>query len=162
MANTGDSNTIPASILDRLTRDRSARHSPGERTRAVKDFRDAVRRDLENLLNTRYRCSSWPPAQQELDQSLVNYGIPDFTGASFNDPDSQREFRRVIERAIHRFEPRLKRVKVSLRETGYARDRVLRFRIDATLQYARISQPVAFETALDPTSNAFTVGNAPR
>lgn len=158
-----DSGLHAASLLDRLTRDRAPVRTVGaHQLRAARTFRDAVRRDLENLLNTRYRCSSWPPALHELEQSLVNYGIPDFTGASFNDPNSQREFRRVIERAIQRFEPRLKRVKVTLRESGYARDRILHFRIDATLQVGRLSEAVAFETALDPTSNAFTVGTAPR
>jgi type VI secretion system protein ImpF len=153
-----------AGLLDRLTGEPfQVGTDPFARARAVRALRDSVRRDLENLLNTRFRCLSWPPALKHLERSLVNYGIPDFTGAAFNDPGNQREFRRVIERVISQFEPRLKRVRVTMGDGAYARSRIMHFRIDAELMVdGRSVEPVAFETAMDPTNASFSVGASAR
>lgn len=65
-----------------------------------------MRRDLENLLNTRQRCRGWPEGCDELSLSTVNYGIPDLTGADLASAERREEFRATIEDVIRRFEPR--------------------------------------------------------
>jgi type VI secretion system protein ImpF len=117
-----------------------------------------VRRDLESLLNTRWRCRSWPPGLDELEQSLVNYGIPDFSAASFGDPVNQRDLRRIIELSIKRFEPRLRNIRVILVERGGVQDRLLHFKIEAELSDGVERRLIAFETALDTSSASFQVG----
>ena len=62
------------------------REAPRSRNQVLRELKQSVRRDLENLLNTRVRCIPLPPELKELKQSLVNYGIPDLTGASLGDP----------------------------------------------------------------------------
>ena len=72
------------SVLDRLIDDDpQVRHeAQRNRNQLLRDLKLAVRRDLENLLNTRVCCATWPRELTELQQSLVNYGIPDLSGAS--------------------------------------------------------------------------------
>jgi type VI secretion system protein ImpF len=143
------------SLIDRLSLDRGG----GDRARSRREIEDLVRRDLEKLLNTRWRCRSWPPGLDELEKSLVNYGIPDFTGASFGDAESQRELRKILEKCIQHFEPRLRMARVTLQQRS-RQDRTLRFRIEAELRGEDTRQPVAFETALDPATARFNVGFA--
>lgn len=148
------------SVLDRLIADRGARGGRLSPMQASRELHESVRRNLENLLNTRWRCVSWPPDLDELERSLVNYGIPDFTGAAFNDPISRREFRRILEISIRHYEPRFGNVRVNIVESEKKEDRTLRFRIDGVL--GADGEAVAFETALDPTTATFRVGQLGR
>lgn len=162
MADPRNDEPVAIPLLDRLILD-DGRTALRGRTASLRDVRDSVRRDLENLLNTRWRCTSWPPDLSELNRSLVNYGIPDFTGATFHDPVSQREFARILQRAIEHFEPRLKTVTVGSPSGRYdPQDRTLRFRIDATLRMGGSSEQVSFETALDPSNARFRVATSRR
>lgn len=145
--------SLVPSLLDRLIQGSA---SP-LRGHTLTQLREGVRRDLEDLLNTRRRCFSWPSDLRELDVSLVNYGIPDFTGVHFGSPDSQEEFRRVLQRAIERFEPRLARVAVTLVKDPQGMDRTLRFRIEAVLRTRPVPEQVVFDSTLEPLSAAFEV-----
>lgn len=157
---------ISAPLLDRLIGGvpQTGRGDGGREAASVRALRQSIQRDLESLLNTRWRCKSWPPRMDELEQSVVNYGIPDFTGASFDNPMSQRDFRMIIMSAIKRFEPRLHNVKVSLMSGGAGGDetRTLRFRIEASVQGTEGWQNVAYETLMNPTDATFTVKGSGR
>ena len=89
---------------------------------------------------------------RELDQSLVNYGIPDFTGANLSSPDSRAQFVRVIEAVIRRYEPRFKAIRVSLSDNVEPLDRTLRFRIDAVVYAEPAPETVVFDSALEPVT----------
>jgi type VI secretion system protein ImpF len=123
----------------------------------LRDLKQAVRRDLENLLNTRRRCLPWPPELKELEQSLVNYGIPDFTGANLGSAHDRELFRRTLEAVLATFEPRFKSVKVHLLEGAEPLDRTLRFRIDALLHAEPAPEPVVFDSTLEPSTGTFQV-----
>jgi type VI secretion system protein ImpF len=116
-----------------------------------------VRRDLENLLNTRARCLSWPPSLVELPASLVNYGLPDFTNTyarAVQDPDT---LSKAIQFAIEQFEPRLRNVRVELLKGDVATERALRFRIDATLYVDPVEDKVFYSSSLEPITGNFEV-----
>lgn len=153
-----DQQLVP-SVLDRLLDDEpgNTREAPKHRNQVLRELKESVKRDLENLLNTRWRCVSWPPNLDELDVSLVNYGIPDFTGIRFASPNDQEEFRKVIETVVRRFEPRFKRVKVELVSNADALDRTCRFRIDALLHAEPAPEPVVFDTTMEPVTGDFEV-----
>src|SRR5688572_29401729 len=120
------------SVLDRLMH--LDPRGPGRgRGQLQRDLKEGIRRDLEDLLNTRWRCSSWPPNLEELELSLVNYGSPDFTGANLGSPTNQEDFRRILQRVIQRYEPRFSGVTVALLKNPDPMDRTLRFRIEALL-----------------------------
>jgi len=149
--------------------DRLIDHDPGNRRepprgplQIVKELKQAVRRDLENLLNTRWRCKAWPPNMDELDVSLVNYGIPDFTGANLAVAPAREEFRRIIELVIRRYEPRFKSVRVELVENSDETDRTMRFRIDAVLFAEPEPEPVVFDSVLEPTTSSFEITRSSR
>lgn len=133
-----------------------------DRPHSARELKQSIRRDLENLLNTRWRCTAWPPNLNELKRSLVDYGLPDFSGAGMGSAANREVFRRIIERAILEFEPRLKRVSVELTGDKESLDRVLRFRISAVLQANPAPEPVVFDSALEPLSATFEVKGAGR
>src|SRR3954454_17631992 len=115
------------SVLDRLIdHDPQVRKEAAQnRNQLLRDLKQAVRRDLENLLNTRIRCVPWPAELKELKQSMVNYGIPDLTGASLGSGKEREEFRRTVQAVIAIYEPRLKKLSVSLRDRADALDRTI-------------------------------------
>lgn len=156
-----DQSVLP-SMLDRLLdpNPEQARDAPRARGQALAELRSSVGRDLENLLNTRQRCLSFPPELTELDQSMVNYGIPDFSGANFATPQGRQEFQIAIERAIRRFEPRFKTVKVSLRENLEPEDRTIRFRIEALMYAEPAPEQMVYDSFIDPVTRDFSVVNS--
>lgn len=147
------------SVYDRLIDDdiSSMRDSPKSRNQILRELKQSVRRDLENLLNTRWRCAAWPSDLEQLDLSLVNYGIPDFTGANMGTAANRDNLRRIVERALKSFEPRFKSVRVELLENREREDRILRLRIDALLYAEPAPEPVIFDSQLEPSSATFEV-----
>src|SRR5690349_3076064 len=107
MARIRDDQPLIPSVLDRLLDDDPAnsQEAPKSRSQVLRELKQSVRRDLENLLNTRWRCVSWPPNLDQIDLSLINYGIPDFTGVNMAAPSERERLRQVIERIIRKFEP---------------------------------------------------------
>jgi type VI secretion system lysozyme-like protein len=153
---------LQASVLDRLIHSESKQPAGRAPTHSLRDLKQSIRRDLENLLNTRWRCTSWPPNLNELGKSLIDYGIPDFSGSALGSSVNREEFRRIIERAIQRFEPRLRNVKVDLVESNEPLDRVLRFRINALVQADPVPEQVVFDSALEPLTSNFEVKGSGR
>jgi type VI secretion system protein ImpF len=147
------------SVLDRLLDDDPGHEAepPTNRTQLLRELKQAVRRDVENLLNTRQRDVVPPPGLTELATSLVDYGIPDFSGTGPVAVKDREEFARVIEGVIRRYEPRLVKVAVVLQSNAESLDRTLRFRIDALLRADPAPEPVVFDSILEPASGAFAV-----
>lgn len=147
------------SVLDRLldAEPHISREAPRGSSQVHRELKLAVRRDLENLLNTRRRCLPWPAGLKELRQSLVNYGIPDFTGTSLGTPDDRQEFCRTLQGLLRQYEPRFKTVSVTLLNNAEPLDRSLRFRIDALLLANPAPEPVVFDSLLEPASGTFIV-----
>jgi type VI secretion system protein ImpF len=159
MAKVREDQPVVSSVLDRLLDDepQSGRDAPKSRNQILRELKTSVCRDLENLLNTRWRCVSWPPDLDQLDVSLVNYGIPDFTGRNMSLDEERQKLREVIEQVIRRFEPRFKSVNVKMLKNNDAFDRTLRFRIDAVLHAEPAPEPVVFDSQLEPASATFEV-----
>src|SRR5205085_8541970 len=116
------------------------------RAQLLRDLKQAVRRDLEDLLNTRRRNLVPPPVLPELAASLVAYGIPDFSGTGPTSSKDREAFCRAIEEVIRRNEPRLVRVGVELVSNPEPVDRTLRFRIDALMRADPAPEPVVFDS----------------
>jgi type VI secretion system protein ImpF len=143
------------SLLDRLSRD-VAKGSPTGSI-SLRSLKESVRRDLENLLNTRRRAAPWPPSYEELDLSLYNYGIPDFTSTNASSSADVHQFLRVVEEVIRLFEPRFKSVRVSMPDSVESEDRVLRFRVDGLLHAEPAPEPASFNTEIEPGLGVFEV-----
>ena len=152
--------TIRESLLDRLIDEEPHRQQddPVTKNQLVRRIRDSIRRDVEDLLNTKYRCVEWPPQFEELDDSLLNYGLPDFTAAGFNAVNEPEILLESIRAALRRFEPRLKQVKVTRDSKKDFSDRSVRFRIVATLIIESLEQEVRFDSVMESASGQFEVG----
>jgi type VI secretion system protein ImpF len=152
--------SLRQSVLDRLLADQAAKGYAGSATARARrgtpsGLRRALERDLGMLLSTRQCHVEWPQHLDAVTTSSWNYGIADYSGQSLTPRHIQEEFRQSIEHAIKTFEPRLRRVKVSLSDPASAPDRRLRFKIEAVMSLD--SEPVIFETALDPVTHDVTV-----
>lgn len=150
---------VTPSVLDRLLDyEPELSHEPAaSRARGLRQLKQAVRRDLEFLLNTRQAAGGVPPELRELGRSLAAYGLPDFSPLNVNSPADQAQMRRSLEATIATFEPRLRAVKVTL-EPVLQTDRTLRFRVDARLQVEPTPEPVTFDTVLQLHSGEYKVG----
>ncbi len=149
---------ITHSVLDRLIDSETGKsEDPAPtRSRSLRELKQAVRRDLEWLLNTRRSILPMPPNSEQLENSVAIYGLPDFSSASVKNPSDQAYVLRTLEEAIEKFEPRLKRVAITL-DTGGETERALRFRIDAQLQVDPAPEPVRFDTMLQLYSGEYEV-----
>ncbi|MEW4490519.1 type VI secretion system baseplate subunit TssE [Thalassoglobus sp. JC818] len=151
---------IRQSVLDRLMDDEPDRQQddPVTETQLLRKIEDSVRRDVEDLLNTKYRCQDWPPQFDSLEDSLINYGLPDFTAAGFNAINEPDVLISSIKTALRLFEPRLKNVRVEKVKNPDYYDRTFRFRILATLVIESLEQDVRFDSIMESASGQFEVG----
>ena len=154
--------SLNPSLLDRLLDDNpGVQQEPSTPPQqALRNLHQSVRRDLEALLNTRQRCGTYPASLKELDKSLVNYGIPDFTGSNLGSPEGRTQFVRGIEAVIRRYEPRFKSIRVTLLDNVEPLDRTLRFRIDAVVYAEPAPEAVIFDSSLEPVTGNVEVKDA--
>ena len=148
----GHKQPLQQSLLDRLIDDSPGQPDSGRLRRGfdLKALRQSVRRDLENLLNSRVQWHTWPDSYSELPQSLLNYGLPDFSVMVVDSDEGRLKLCRAVEQAIRRFEPRFKSVKVIHIDNKDTTDRTLKFRIDATLHADPAPEVIVFDSVLDP------------
>jgi type VI secretion system protein ImpF len=152
---------ITPSIVDRLLdfEPTNPNEALKSRSQGMRELKQAVRRDLEWLLNTRHSPDEISPSLEEVNKSLAKFGLPDFTGSSSNNDEDRRNLIRNVENALRLFEPRFINLKVTLEEINKV-ERGLKFRIQATLRVEPTPEPVVFDTVLQVGSGDFEVKEA--
>ncbi len=152
MARPLERRSIVASLFDRLTDSEPAnsREVPPPEWDQRENYRLSVARDLTNLLNTRRNEADIPEEFELTRESILAYGLQDFTVA----PVDRETVRRGVERTIRRFEPRLSRVQVVVTETNSL---TYSFRISAVLRLDLSAEPVEFDASLPVESRRFRV-----
>ena len=95
MARPSSSQPLVSSIFDRLIDyDPAVSSEPDvSRSQLLVQLRESVRRDLEMLLNTRMSCFEFLDDMDELQYSVINYGIPDFSGSNLVSDREKEKFR---------------------------------------------------------------------
>lgn len=136
---------VTPSLLDRLldADHRNSRDPLVTRAETVREMKQAVLRDLENLLNARNAHHDLAAAFAEAGTSVLTYGMPDFTAILARSGD-ERRLRQAIDTAIRTFEPRLTGVSTTILPVSPT-DRSLRVRIDARLLLDPTPEPVSFD-----------------
>lgn len=150
---------LSRSILDRLIDDAPDRDfdPPASVTDQTRQMREAIRRDLESLLNTR-RCPSAPPSElSELKDALVSYGVDGMVSANLVTDEAKLSLARMIERRISMFETRLSDVRVTILKSRTMTERALRMRIQASFRLHEGMPPISFESTIDPSTQRFLV-----
>jgi len=159
MATIDKKKKLRASILDRLidNEPQSNTDSDANKYHKLKNLRNSVRRDLENLLNTRYKIMQPAEEYKEVELSLLNYGLPDLATINMSDVDKKKEFIENFETILREYEPRFKSIKVSYLDNSDKIDRTLRFRIDATLYADPYPEVIIFDSILEPVTRSINV-----
>lgn len=159
MARIDKKKKLRPSILDRLFDDEPHNQTeidPGDH-QFLRQLKKSIRRDLENLLNTRFYIAEPPDDYKETESSLLNYGLPDLATVNIIDIDKRNEFTRRLEQALREFEPRFKSVKVSYLDNVDNTDRTLRFRIDGTIYADPSPEVVIFDSVLESVTRTVSV-----
>jgi type VI secretion system protein ImpF len=149
---------IQSSLLDRLIdlEPQLSRESAQYRLLNFGQIKAAVIRDLENLLNTKSQILPIPPAYREVNGSVFTYGLSDFTSHNSKNPSVRQALRQSIEKAIIKFEPRLRNVTVQI-EAPTEEIRSIRLRINALLVLDPVAEPVTFDTYFDINKGEYTI-----
>lgn len=159
MARIDKKKKLRPSILDRLIDNEphnQTENDPGQH-QLLRQLRDSVRRDLENLLNTRYYLISPAESDIELDKSLLNYGLPDLATVNILDTRKRDEFTKTLEKTLIEYEPRFKSVKVSYVENNDNIDRTLHFRIDAEIFAEPLPEVVVFDSVMESVTRIVSI-----
>lgn len=146
------------SIVDRLV-DPDSEGTSFRHGYSIDQIIDAIRRDLEELLNAHPPHLQLPEDWPELNNSLLTFGLPDLVSATINTPGEKEELGRIVERIVERFEPRLKNVRAVLAESGKGHERDVRFHIEAELNVDP-APTVTFETVLELTTGQAKIESA--
>lgn len=152
MARTAET-LVTQSVLDRLL---SEEDRPMTRAQSIHFLREALRRDMEWLLNTRRSPSRELDRFGDAKYTVLGYGLPDTSAMSLSSSLDRKRLQRNVEECIARFEPRLQHVRVQLSE-GSLKDRQLRFHIEAEIRLHPSPEEVAFDTVLDLTNGQYRV-----
>jgi len=162
MAHIDKNKKLRPSILDRLLDNEPHIQTEADKGRDQKlaQMRKSVRRDLETLLNTRCRVMQPPDEFEQLEDSLLNYGLPDLATVNVLNQQKKIEFTQELENLLKNFEPRFKSVKVKFTDNKDATDRTIRFRIDATLYADPYPEIVIFDSILEPVTRTVNVDEA--
>jgi type VI secretion system protein ImpF len=146
------------SILDRLIdlEPGVSRETVQNRLSDYRQLMASVRRDLENLLNTKNFVSSLAAEYSELQNSLFVYGLPDFTAENSRSASVMDHLREEVEKAIRKFEPRLTNVIVT-DEPSAQGESSMGFRVRGLLMVDPMPEPVTFDTQCDINRGEFMI-----
>jgi type VI secretion system protein ImpF len=144
---------VTQSVLDRLT---AVEEWPATRSQSLRFYKEALKRDLEWLLNTRQ-----PPIPELVEYplartSVINFGLPDITSLGLSSASDHGRLRKAIEICLRNYEPRLMDVRVTLEGSDTA-DRRLRFHIEGNLKLDPAPEEISFDTVLELSSGEYKV-----
>lgn len=133
------------SIIDRLLNQGS---SPDNQ------FLTGLRRDLEDLLNTLVRARTCPNYLDELNNSMVNYGITDLMTANFTTKAEREKTFANIRDAILLFEPRLVNLSIVDNSDQQAPSHTLMLKIIAETIFEDSHEEIIFNSKIDTATGA--------
>jgi type VI secretion system protein ImpF len=153
LARSATETLVTQSVLDRIM---TVEEWPTNRSQSVRFFKDALRRDLEWLLNTRQphmpELAAFPVAKA----TVINFGLPDISSLGLSSASDHRSLRIAIEVCLRNFEPRLSEVHVTLQESDTV-DRRLRFHIEGNMKLDPAPEEISFDTVLELSSGEYKV-----
>ena len=159
MARLGSRQQLMPTILDRLI-DPEMVGAGAQWGYTISQMIDAVRRDVEELLNTRQTHQGLPEEFVETHRSIVSYGLPDFTSMNVRKSRGIEEMGSMIESIVGMFEPRLRNIRAIPVEAEEGRQNKeearVRFNIEATL-FVDPFPEVGFSTVVELLSGQASI-----
>lgn len=151
----------PISVFDRLLDDAPEKQrdddTPIPVSQRLRALREAVRRDLEALLNTQQSLDTSDLALEEIETSLLQFGTPGFHGMGLSTEAQQKRLARTISDIIATFEPRLHDVRVEIGEKNTKEARNLHLKIFGTIVFEGAGQSLVFDSFVDASTRQFAV-----
>ncbi len=152
MLPTDDEYSLFPSLVDRLIDDDSqvrheARQTPRE---TVDQMIQSIIQDVSNLLNTRAQVVSCPEHLRELHDSVLSYGLPDFSGIAQRG-DSQLQ--NAVSAIVNRHDSRLHELEIKVVPSSDSVDQRLRLQIRASV--GTLPESVVFHVDLDESGETF-------
>jgi type VI secretion system protein ImpF len=152
MATRRAENLVTHSLLDRLC---DIDDWPTTRQQSMRLYREAVKRDVEYLLNTRCppipNMSLYPKAAG----SVMNFGLPDISTYSASSMDQNALLAAMVQ-TLRRFEPRIQNVRVVVGRSE-SLSRSLRFHIEGRIQFDTTLENIEFDTVLELSRGEYEV-----
>jgi len=146
---------VTQSVFDRLSERQEA---PRTHAAALRILKESIRRDLEELLNTRRLLTAELDGYKIARDSVLNYGLEDLNSLTPLSRVNAQELQRAVQRCIAAYEPRLFNVAVSVDEGSDLLRREIKLHIEATLPVHPSAETVSFDTTLDLTSGTYSIG----
>lgn len=138
-------------LLDRLaavqSTGRSDRYGGSTVGEDLEALMESIRRNLRRLLN----------ARQGMCEAAPDYGLPALTELIAGNQQYVQRVQDAIRTAIERYEPRLRRVRVSQHESSENRQTLV-FRVDAAMIGKSGEHRVWYETEFTPTGEFHVAG----
>ncbi|MCO6415515.1 type VI secretion system baseplate subunit TssE [Siccirubricoccus sp. KC 17139] len=156
---------LQPSLLDRLTDNapENSRDPPDQSMLSMAQLRASVLRDLAWLFaTTRLEVLEELDGLQEVRRSVLNYGLPAFTGLT-SGGNRIAQLENAIAEAIRVFEPRILRDTLRVKLRGLQNDSAdgaLVFEIQGELWAQPVPLRILLETAIEPESNTVSVVEA--
>ncbi|MGY0559324.1 type VI secretion system baseplate subunit TssE [Luteimonas sp. A277] len=156
-------NGFEPSLIEKLLDDAPGSTGGGVfKSISVEQYKESVARDLEGLLNSRSAFSELDLADYpNCRQSLMTYGLCDFSSMSLANAYDRAEICRSLEQAVARHEPRLTNVQVSL-DASPRLGGGLHFTIQALLDLQPAREPVSFDALLQANTLQYSVSRMRR
>ena len=151
---------VTLSILDRLVDNdpkTPSAEAPLSRAESLRILRTGVKRDLEWLLNTRRIADDPGAGCPETENSVYNYGLPDFSTYAIASPKDQARLVRGLQAAVKTFEPRIANVRIVPIEINPKGLRTMRIRIEGLLMMDPAPEHISFDTTLQLTTGDFRI-----
>ena len=155
MAKTKNESVVTQSLMERLITSETDDWTTS-RAQSLRIFRDALKRDVEWLLNSRRppinAISDYPLATA----SVINYGLPDISSMGLNSASDQRTLISAVQQCLRNYEPRITDVRVYL-ESSEVVNRSLRFRIEGMMMVDPAPEEINFDTVLELSKGEYEV-----
>ena len=155
---------LEPSLLEKLFDDAPKSPASGNVFKALslEQYKESVARDLEGLLNSRaVYDEDGLEAFPQCRQSLMTYGLRDFSAMSLANAYDRAAICRSLEHAVRRHERRLRNVSIKL-ETDAQPGGGLHFTIHGLLDLEMAREPVSFDAMLQPSTLQYSVSRLRR
>jgi type VI secretion system protein ImpF len=149
--------TISHSLIDRLLDDdpdEAVEPSEDEET-AIERYKVSLRRDLEQLLNTKRPQLDGLDRYEELGKTVIGYGILDLSTEDLSIPAVRERAKRTITQVIRSHETRLSNIEVDMDDGPTSRG--MNLRISAILTLTRNREMVVYEASVKPGDRIIAV-----
>ena len=152
MLPTDNEDSLFPSLVDRLIDDDSqirheARQTPRE---TVDQIIESIIQDVCNLLNTRAQVVSCPEHHRELHDSVLSYGLPDFSGIAQR---GEFQLQDAVSAVVSRHDSRLHELVIKVVPVPDSVDQRVRLQIRASV--GTLPESVVFHVDLDESAETF-------